>query len=135
MAEGPDPFANYEMKAPKYVAPPRPDPVVIEQITDSELESLTKEQLSALLKLCDARKIRYALLTKEEKREQIKLKVYSIAMESTNDSVTLKAANDWLDREDGRPAQSINAAITHMTLADLVEASYKLVGASDSSPT
>lgn len=98
-------------------------------------ERAIKAQIISILLLLDPRKIRYALLTKEEKREQMKLKVYSIAMESTNDSVTLKAANDWLDREDGRPAQSINAAITHMTLADLVEASFKVVEASDSSPT
>lgn len=80
-------------------------------ITDAQLDLLddmTKEELIALIRLCNANKLGYALLDKDEKRERLKVKIYTLAMESGNDTVTLKAANDWLNREDGKAAQSIN---------------------------
>ena len=70
------------------------------------LAGKTREELIDLLKLCGKR-VEYALLSKEEKRERMKLKVYALAQDSESEPVILKAANDWLDREDGRPGQSV----------------------------
>ena len=32
----------------------------------------------------------------------MRLRVYEIAMSADNDAIVLKAANDWLDREEGK---------------------------------
>lgn len=96
-------------------------------ITDEQLALLydmTKYELIALLKLCNENKLGYALLGKDEKRERLKLKIYTLAMESANDTVTLKAANDWLDREDGKAIQQIKQDVN-------VSGSIALIGAEE----
>ncbi len=72
------------------------------------LDNLSKEELIALVRCLPVVSVAHSLLSREEKRERLKLKVYTIAMESKNDASILKAANDWLDREDGKAAVSIN---------------------------
>lgn len=90
-----------------------------ESLSDDELrnlDQLTKEELITLVRRLPAAGIAHALLTKEEKRERLKLKVYAIAMESDNDASVLKAANDWLDREDGKAAQSVKVEQTNLNV-------------------
>lgn len=79
---------------------PTPPPLSAEDM--ARIEGMDRVGLVALYRLLMADKVHYSLLTKEEKREAMKLKVYSIAMQADSDAVTLKAANDWLDREDGK---------------------------------
>lgn len=73
----------------------------------AKLSEMDREGLLSLIRLCDAKKVRYAMLTKEEKRERLKLRIYGIAEDSDNEPVVIKAANDWLDREDGKAMQQI----------------------------
>ena len=87
---------------------------------------MSKEELIALIRGLPCVPIAHALLTKDEKRERIKAKVYAVAMESTNEASILKAANDWLDREDGKAAQmetvTLNANITNTNLYGVSDA-------------
>ncbi len=86
-------------------------------ITASDLEKLegmSKDDLITLVRRIPSVPVAHALLTKEEKRERLKEKVFGIAMDSTNESAVLKAANDWLDREDGKAMQQIRQE-THVT--------------------
>lgn len=71
------------------------------------LDSMPKYELIALIKRVAGAMWGYALLSSEQKREALRLKIYSIAMQSSQDAVTLKAANDWLDREEGKPVQRV----------------------------
>lgn len=73
----------------------------------ANLEQMSRDELLALVKRLPVVPVAHALLTKDEKRERMKAKVYGIAMESTNEASILKAANDWLDREDGKPKSSM----------------------------
>lgn len=75
--------------------------------TLAALEGMTRDELMGLIRIALADQIGYLTLTKDERREAMKLRVYSIAMRSKEDSAALKAANDWLDREDGKPTQRI----------------------------
>ena len=71
----------------------------------ARLDGMSREEIIALVKALPARITGYALQTKEERREAMRLKVYEIAMSAANDAITLKAANDWLDREEGKSVQ------------------------------
>lgn len=73
----------------------------------AKLGEMTKDELIALVKCLPVRITGYALQTKEERREALKLEVYAVAMSNTMDAVKLKACNDWLDREDGKSTQRI----------------------------
>lgn len=80
------------------------------EVSEEDLQKLgemSREGLIALVRCLPARITGYALQTKEEKREALKLEVYAVAMSNTLDAVKLKAANDWLDREDGKAIQRI----------------------------
>lgn len=79
-------------------------------LSDTQLagvDSMPKDELIALIKRVAGAMWGYALLSSEQKREALRLKIYSIAMQSSQDAVTLKAANDWLDREEGKPVQRV----------------------------
>lgn len=73
----------------------------------SALDAMSKDELIALVQRVSGAMWGYALQTKDEKREALRLKVYAIAMGSAQDAVTLKAANDWLDRDEGKATQRV----------------------------
>lgn len=81
-------------------------------VVQVDLEGMSVEELKKLVRLCNAELVGYALLSKEEKKERLRLKVYAIAMGSGQDAITLKAANDWLDREEGKATQRIQQETT-----------------------
>lgn len=77
-------------------------------ITDATIEKLgqmQKDDLITLIKLVSGAIWGYALATKDEKREAMRLRVYNIAMTSSDNETVLKACNQWLDREEGKPQQ------------------------------
>jgi hypothetical protein len=78
------------------------------------LEQMDRGGLLSLVKRLPAKITGYALQTREERKDAMRLKIYDIAMSSENDAVTLKAANDWLDREEGKAIQrtAIGARVT-----------------------
>lgn len=102
---GPDPFSGYEMKGPKLdVVGAQEDERGIPLAT---LSAMTHGELVALVRLCNAKQVGYALMSREEKSEALRLKIYGIAMDSKNDIAVIKAANDWLDREFGKAKQHV----------------------------
>lgn len=81
--------------------------VAAESSTDN-YSTLSHAELLSKLRLCDS--ARFTDLTKDEKAEALRLRIYTIAMTSTNEATIIKAANDWLDREEGTPVQSMRMA-------------------------
>jgi len=80
----------------------------------AKLQELSREGLIDLFKRLPAKITGYALQTREERREAMRLKIYDIAMSADNDTITLKAANDWLDRDEGKAINrtAIDARVT-----------------------
>lgn len=106
----PDP-SNYTMKANKTIATANPNlnppqmPITSDVI--AKLDSMTKDDLITLIKLVYGAIWGYAILTADEKREAMRLRVANIALTSTDNETVLKACNQWLDREEGKPMQRI----------------------------
>lgn len=103
---------NYVPNPANYVMKGNPIPAAVPSYQPpdlSKLDQMTREELIALIKTVSSALWGYALLSKEEKQEALRLKVYAIAMGSAQDAVTLKAANDWLDREEGKATQRIES--------------------------
>lgn len=79
----------------------------IDAQTMAAIDQMPVNELRALIRRVSGAMWGYAAMSKEEKRESLRLKIYAIAMGSGQDAVTLKAANDWLDREEGKATQRV----------------------------
>ena len=121
-----DPLTGDPLPKSNKIVASKPDDSAITADVLAKLGDMSKEELIALIRGLPCVPIAHALLTKDEKRERIKAKVYAVAMESTNEASILKAANDWLDREDGKAAQmetvTLNANITNTNLYGVSDA-------------
>lgn len=84
---------------------PPPDTLTAEEL--GRLGEMGRDELISFIRCLPSRITGYALQTKEERREAMKLRVYEIAMGNADNPSTLKACNDWLDREDGKATQRI----------------------------
>jgi hypothetical protein len=99
----------------------------VSEITLEHLQSLSKEQLIDVIKLIGAaRWAEIALFTKEETAEAMKLKLAHIGLTAgaLNWQTAITAIEKWLDRQEGKPAQTINNNNVNLTIAQLVDASY-----------
>lgn len=77
----------------------------------SRLDAMSKEELVGLVRLCNTVQIGYALLTDEERKLALRVKLMELAMKADDDKVALNAINQLLDRIEGKPvgtAQNIN---------------------------
>lgn len=81
------------------------------------IDLMTIDELRGLVRRVSGAMWGYALQDKEQKKEALRLKIYGIAMNSSNDAVILKAANDWLDREEGKPMQRVQAQVAIATVS------------------
>lgn len=86
--------ANYVMKGAEKIAPKE----------YPKLDTMTRDELLALCKRCGM--VEQALMTKEEVAEAMKVRLAHIAL--TGDvKDALAAIERWLDREHGKPVQSV----------------------------
>ncbi len=80
----------------------------------AKLEEMPTDELIALIKLVSGAMWGIGLLTKEETREAMKLKIANIALTAKDNQTILKACNDWLDREEGKATQRIEQKVLNV---------------------
>jgi hypothetical protein len=77
----------------------------------AKLDNMTKEELIALIRLCNAEQIGIALMTPDEVKAATRLRLAVMAISNKDDKVALQAIQQLLDRLEGKPlgtAQQIN---------------------------
>lgn len=101
----------------------------------SRLDSMSREELLALVQRMARQCGLAACRTKEEIAEAmldvlaetaLKPLVMGSSMKADIQS-RMQAIDRWLDRDRGKPAQTVQGGIVHMTLADLVAQSYEVI--------
>lgn len=83
----------------------------INDATLTKLDTMTPDELKALVRLCNADRIGIALMTAEEMKAATRLRLSEIALRNKDDKVALQAIQQLLDRLEGKPigtAPSIN---------------------------
>jgi|ERR1035437_1040441 hypothetical protein len=118
--EKPDPFANH---TPRKNKPPAqqsadtaiPSPLPLSGLSLDEvnkrLAGMTREQLETLVRLSNSVLGGILLATREERREAATLKLWQSGMNEKEIYKALPALNAAMDREFGKPAQSIALAV------------------------
>ncbi len=77
----------------------------------ARLGDMSREQLIALIRLCNAEQIGIALMTTEEVKAATRLRLSVMAISNKDDKLALQAIQQLLDRLEGKPvgtAQQIN---------------------------
>ncbi len=86
---------------------PRQNPpkqtIAVESDDLSRLDSLSREELIALVRRLDGAAI--GMMTKEEVAEAMLFKLAHTALTSRDTKDTLAAIREWLDRSEGKPMQ------------------------------
>ncbi len=98
--------------------PPRAAPTVsIEASPDlSMVNTMTKDELISIIKtICGARWGEIALMTKDERMEAAKLKLWHGGLTEKEISKALPALNAAMDREVGKPMQHVKADVEQKT--------------------
>lgn len=103
-------------EVPSLNMPSQPEDNAIPADVLAKLNGMDREGLIALIRLCNADKIGVALLTKEERMEAAKLKLWHGGLSEKEIYKALPALNAAMDREIGKPAQSIAMQIEDKSL-------------------
>lgn len=80
----------------------------IDDLTWDKLRKLEREELMQLIKRIGGAVWGYALATDEEKAEAAQLRLYTLAMNTSETHKVIPALKEWFDRVKGKPAQSID---------------------------
>ena len=77
----------------------------------ARIEGMAREELIALVRLCNAEQIGIALMTAQEVKDATRLRLAVMAITNKDDKLALQAIQQLLDRLEGKPvgtAQQIN---------------------------
>lgn len=79
----------------------------------TRLDALSKPDLVTLIKRVSGAMWGIGMMTTDDTRSAMKLKIAGIALTSKDNQTILKACNDWLDREEGKAIQRVKQDNTH----------------------
>jgi hypothetical protein len=85
----------------------------------AQLDAMTPEQLKTLVRACNADRISYAIMTDDERKLALRVKLMTLAMLAKDDKVALNAISQLLDRIEGKPTQAVDVTVEDKGLGKL----------------
>ena len=103
----PDPFKNYVMKGNAPAPAEKPQ----EALDLSRLDGMTRDELIALVRLCNADRVAVAVMSPEEIVSAFKLKLAVGGITEKDMFKALPLMREWFDRQLGKAPQSVSMTV------------------------